>query len=463
MNPSEQPSTSQSSAETPLFSMGQNTQKKNTTLAGKSAEQRMQETFNTGANQGESTKRQREEYSIQLRKDKREQMLKKKRGEAKPAPQQTLNPLEQQMNKASLDEAITMSQTMGVQEFVALVDHLVFRIEDFQRLLTLIMSDKEIEVLIATVGFRRLLSFEDSPPLQPVIDANLVPHFIKLLSHGALPKLQFEACWCLTNLASGSSEHVQILLEKGIVNDLRKLLDSPHAEIVEQAIWAIGNLAGDNAHVRDIVMSAGVVAPICEKLDQAPAGSSFVRNASWTLSNFCRGRPGPSFDYIERAIPSLVKVLVENHTEDIIVDVCWALSYTSDGGEKHIEKIIQSGGLKRLIECLNTPSLAVTISCLRTLGNILTGDDNMVNLAIDAGVLEALHTVMMHNKTAVRKEACWSVSNITAGNADQVKLCIDSGIVDQLVHLLMQDSIEIKKEAVWALSNTTANATPEQF
>jgi len=244
---------------------------------------------------------------------------------------------------------------------------------------------------------------------------------------------------------------------------LGKLLNSPHAEIVEQAIWAIGNLAGDNAHVRDMVMSAGVVAPICEKLDQAPAGSSFVRNASWTLSNFCRGRPGPSFNLIERAIPSLVKVLVENQSEDIIVDVCWALSYTSDGGEKHIQKIINSGGLKRLIECLNTPSLAVTISCLRTLGNILTGDDEMVNLAIDAGVLQALHTVMRHDKVAVRKEACWSVSNITAGNQSQVELCIQSGIVDQLVLLLMQDSIEIKKEAVWALSNTTANANPGQF
>jgi len=42
---------------------------------------------------------------------------------------------------------------------------MVFRITDFQRLLTLIMSDKEMEVLIATVGFRRLLSFEDNPPL----------------------------------------------------------------------------------------------------------------------------------------------------------------------------------------------------------------------------------------------------------------------------------------------------------
>jgi len=48
MNPSEQ--TDQPKAEgDAVFNMGQNTQKKNTTLAGKSAEQRMQESFNTGA------------------------------------------------------------------------------------------------------------------------------------------------------------------------------------------------------------------------------------------------------------------------------------------------------------------------------------------------------------------------------------------------------------------------------
>ncbi|RYX99757.1 hypothetical protein EON78_02735, partial [bacterium] len=38
---------------------------------------------------------------------------------------------------------------------------------------------------------------------------------------------------------------------------------------------------------RDIVINAGAVAPISTILDNAQPGSSFVRNASWTLSNFC--------------------------------------------------------------------------------------------------------------------------------------------------------------------------------
>jgi hypothetical protein len=84
-------------------------------------------------------------------------------------------------------------------------------------------------------------------------------------------------------------------MEKGTVNVLVELLNSSHIEVVEQAIWGLGNIAGDSAKVRDIVISAGAVNPIANILDLAAPGSSFVRNASWTLSNFCRGRPAPDF------------------------------------------------------------------------------------------------------------------------------------------------------------------------
>jgi len=65
-----------------------------------------------------------------------------------------------------------------------------------------------------------------------------------------------------------------------------------------------------------------------------------VRNASWTLSNLCRGRPAPNFNLVQRAVSSLAKVLIENDVEDILIDVCWAISYLSDGGEERIPIII---------------------------------------------------------------------------------------------------------------------------
>jgi importin subunit alpha-6/7 len=76
-------------------------------------------------------------------------------------------------------------------------------------------------------------------------------------------------------------------------------------------------------------------------LNQAPAGSSFLRNASWALSNLCRGKPAPDYNLVKGAIPTFIKVLVENDQEDIITDVCWALSYLSDGVKERVEVLLE--------------------------------------------------------------------------------------------------------------------------
>lgn len=126
------------------------------------------------------------------------------------------------------------------------------------------------------------------------------------------------------------------LIEKDVLTHFIQLLDSSHVEVVEQVIWGIGNIAGDSSMTRDSVLHSGALDKIAQVLDQAPPGTSFMRNASWALSNLCRGRPQPDYNLVRRAIPTLIKVLVENDKEDIITDICWALSYLSDGAKDRI-------------------------------------------------------------------------------------------------------------------------------
>lgn len=233
--------------------------------------------------------------------------------------------------------------------------------------------------------------------------------------------------------------------------------------MVEQAIWGLGNIAGDSHKIRDIVIQEGAIDPIANILDRAQPGSSFVRNASWTLANLCRGRPAPVFARVVRAIKSLSKVLIENDVEDILIDVCWAMSYLSDGGEERIPCILSTGVLPRLVQLLQHPNVAISVPCLRSIGNIVTGDDEQTQQVIDAGALIALNELIYNKKKTVRKEVCWSLSNITAGSVEQIQLCLDMGIIDKLINILTNDDVEIKKEAVWAVSNCTASASFVQF
>ena len=102
--------------------------------------------------------------------------------------------------------------------------------------------------------------------------------------------------------------------------------------------------------------------------------------------------------------------------------------------------------------------LSVSVPCLRTLGNILTGNDSETQACIDSGILIPLNKLLEHPKKPVRKEVVWSISNITAGHSKQIEVCLQSGIFDKLIHLMIHDDPAIKKETIWAISNATAGA-----
>ena len=65
---------------------------------------------------------------------------------------------------------------------------------------------------------------------------------------------------------------------------------------------------------------------------------------------------------------------------------------------------------------MNHENMNIQIPCLRTIGNIVTGDDNQTQAVLEAGLIQAINYNLNHQKKTVRKETCWVLSNITAGN-----------------------------------------------
>ncbi|GAY54401.1 hypothetical protein WN944_007661 [Citrus x changshan-huyou] len=381
-------------------------------------------------------RRRREDNMVEIRKNKREESLQKKRREGL----QNQQPLANDVNAPGTAK----------------------KLENLPVMVAGVWSNDSGVQYECTTQFRKLLSIERSPPIEEVIRSGVVPRFVEFLLREDYPQLQFEAAWALTNIASGTSEHTKVVIDHGAVPIFVKLLYSPSDDVREQAVWALGNIAGDSPRCRDLVLSQGGLVPLLAQLNGQPK-LSMLRNATWTLSNFCRGKPQPPFDQVSPALPALAH-LIHSNDDEVLTDACWALSYLSDGTNDKIQAVIEAGVFPRLAEFLMHPSPSVLIPALRTVGNIVTGDDMQTQCVIEYQALPCLLNLLSGNyKKSIKKEACWTVSNITAGNREQIQAVIEANIIGPLVALLENAEFDIKKEAAWAISNATSGGTHEQI
>ncbi|CAJ1934805.1 unnamed protein product [Cylindrotheca closterium] len=409
-------------------------------------------------------RRRREETTLQIRKTKKDARLAKRRqmpssgmGAPTPAGMAAANML---MNSGDSTYSNLLSgQQPGVPQPGRAIA--ASKLEQLPEMVQGVMGNDPAVQTECTTQFRRLLSIEKNPPIQQVIDAGVVPRFVEFLQRDDNPALQFEAAWALTNIASGTSEHTKVVMEVGAVPIFVRLLMSPNDDVREQAVWALGNIAGDSPPCRDLVLQAGAMQPLLQQLHQN-SKLSMLRNATWTLSNFCRGKPQPDFEMVRPALPTLSQ-LIFSPDEEVLTDACWALSYLSDGPNEKIQAVIEAGVCRRLVELLLNPSPAVQTPALRTVGNIVTGNDLQTQFIINNNALPCLLALLSSPKKGIRKEACWTISNITAGNKEQIQAVVENNIIPPLIQLLTNAEFDIRKEAAWAISNATSGGNSQQI
>lgn len=389
---------------------------------------RLQHFKNKGKDQ-EEMRRRRNEVTVELRKNKRDESLLKRR------------------NVPQVDSTDDEEVDRGHPDLQAIVHNAS-------------SGDPNVQ-LSAVQSARRLLSSDRNPPIDDLINSGILPILVQALRRHDNPSLQFEAAWALTNIASGTSQQTQAVVNAEAVPLFLDLLRSPHQNVCEQAVWALGNIIGDGPQLRDYVIKLGVVEPLLSFIKPSMP-LTFLRNVTWVIVNLCRNKdPPPPLDTIREILPSLC-LLIHHTDNNILVDTVWAISYLTDGGNEQIQWVIDSGVVPLLVPLLSHKEVKVQTAALRAVGNIVTGTDEQTQVVLNCDALAHFPALLTHPKEKINKEAVWFLSNITAGNNQQVQAVIDAGLIPMIIHHLSKGEFQTQKEAAWAISNLTISGTKAQ-
>ncbi|KYQ88580.1 putative importin subunit alpha B [Tieghemostelium lacteum] len=337
-------------------------------------------------------------------------------------------------------------------------------ISQFPKILANMGSTHEEVLTDAVRSIRKILSTSQNDLIDLVIRSGLIPRLHYLLQFGT-PKQAFESSWALTNIASGTTEHTNVIVENGIVHTFIVLLNSPDLELAEQCLWGVGNISGDSAQMRDFVLSLNVTDAIVQ-LSQKSCPDTLLRNIAWTIGNLLRGKLSPDIEYVKRFLPVLHRLIKVEHlpiSDELFIDTLYSFTYVSKHSEC-IEEIFfefqNNGTLEKLFRFLDNRT--TSLPSLRVLGNLLAESNSFVAAILDFNLLDYLVVFLGYKKEICIVESLWVLSNITAGCEKIVQRVIDSKVFQKVFDFCVLGSHKVRKEALYVVTNTLITATPQQ-
>lgn len=163
---------------------------------------------------------------------------------------------------------------------------------------------------------------------------------------------------------------------------------------------------------------------------------------------------------MSQIIPWAVK-LTKSKDEETTVSALCALCFIAERLGRHPEQILSNKGFPGfIVAVLGSGRQSLVVPALQLVGHILTGDDDVTQILLDAGLIKSLLPILEHSSPVLRKDACWALSNIFAGNTIQVQRAVLSGALIPIARLICNETVQnVQLEANWCLANALEVAT----
>ncbi|XP_077872177.1 importin subunit alpha-4 isoform X4 [Ictidomys tridecemlineatus] len=383
----------------------------------------------------ETMRRHRNEVTVELRKNKRDEHLLKKRNV----------PQEESLEDSDVD-ADFKAQNVTLEA-----------------ILQNATSDNPVVQLSAVQAARKLLSSDRNPPIDDLIKSGILPILVKCLERDDNPSLQFEAAWALTNIASGTSAQTQAVVQSNAVPLFLRLLHSPHQNVCEQAVWALGNIIGVHAQgneIMHILISLQILPALCVLIYHTDI--NILVDTVWALSYLTDGGNEQIQMVIDSGVVPFLVPLLSHQEVKVQTAALRAVGNIVTGTDEQTQVVLNCDVLSHFPNLLSHPKEKINKEAVWFLSNITAGNQQQVQAVIDAGLIPMIIHQLAKGDFGTQKEAAWAISNLTiSGRKDQVEYLVQQNVIPPFCNLLSVKDSQVVQVVLDGLKNILIMAGDE--
>jgi len=227
------------------------------------------------------------------------------------------------------------------------------------------------------------LSYISSGPsehIEMVIDMGMVPSLVQFLSHPS-DKAIIAALRCVGNIATGSDSQTQRLLDAGMLNHLRALLCHTKTRINKESTWLISNItAGTTEQIQEVIES-GLLKEVIVLLGEGEF--SVQREAVWVLTNVAvSGTPSQVMYLVNHGVlEPFCNMLVKRDTEltEVILDGIYQILIKSGEELERVSQMLEEcEGLDKIERLQNHPNKNIYKQALKIIETFFADEDEPI-------------------------------------------------------------------------------------
>nr|AEW68226.1 alpha-karyopherin 4 [Drosophila melanogaster] len=297
----------------------------------------------------------------------------------------------------------------------------------------------------------KLTSSEVVPDVNKLLKSNTIGNLVESLGHGNKNKIRADAADALAHIASGSSEHSNLIAKAGAVPRLIRLLQSPDPEVCEKGILSLGNLLHFAPNLRDYIIRHGLMQKLMSIIQDKSTCTLMLSHVTWVLRKLCiSSQPSPPDNAAE--IIQALNIVLYNPEANVLEDALMAVRNLAHGNET-IQMLLDFEVVPRIIYLLEHPNVTVQNAALQALINIATGSEEQIQELLNNNLLPHLSALMSNSDPDIRCQVLKLLLNIADGNIFQRHAIMNAGLLHKILECLKADAISLKSAA--ALTITT--------